>query len=149
MNPTVLPAALSKPTRARRALLRSWRHLAITMPADAPELLAPIRLVVKTNLLAWGAKQEKAEDIELCVSELLTNALRYSSGPARLELNVHGGAVHLQVSDTAAATPHEVGQSEGRREHGRGLHIVKELAFAHAVRVHPRWGKTVTASFRV
>ena len=52
-NRPTAPAAALRPerTRARRAQLRSWRHLAPTLPADAPELLAPIRLLVTASLL--------------------------------------------------------------------------------------------------
>jgi len=147
MNRTTAPAAPDR-TRARRALLRSWRHLAVTLPADAPELLAPIRRLIKTSLLDWGATPERAEDIELSACELLTNAQRYSDGPARLVMNVRAGAVHLEVSDTSIRAPREIGpDTEGRRENGRGLHIVKALAFATTVRIHPGWGKTVLASF--
>ena len=131
-----------------RALLRAWRHLAVTLPADAPELLTVIRHMVKSSLLDWGADPERAADIELCASELLTNALRYSDGPARLVLAARAGAVHLKVSDTSLLAPHEIApDTEGIRENGKGLHIVKALAFTTAVRIRPGWGKTVTASF--
>jgi len=148
MNRTATPAAAIEPDH--RAQLRAWRHLAVTLPADAPELLTVIRRLVKSSLLDWGADPERAADIELCASELLTNALRYSNGPARLVLAVRAGTAHLKVSDTSLLAPHEIASdTEGGRENGKGLHIVKALAFATAVRIHPGWGKTVKASFEL
>ena len=150
MNRPTAPAAVRPDrTRARRALLRSWRHLALTLPADAPELLAPIRRLVTASLLDWGVNPERAADIELSASELLTNAQIHSGGPARLVMSVRAGAVHLEVSDTSIRAPREIGpDTEGLQENGKGLHIVKALAFATAVRTYP-WGKRVTASFSV
>jgi anti-sigma regulatory factor (Ser/Thr protein kinase) len=149
MNRPTAPAAVQpERTHARRAVLRSWRHLALTLPADAPELLAPIRRLIKTSLLDWGADPERAADIELSACELLTNAQRHSHGPARLVMSVRAGAVHLEVSDTSTHAPREIGpDAEGHQENGKGLHIVKALAFAATVRIHPGWGKTVKASF--
>ena len=145
MNPpttTVRPEA----ARSRRARLRSWRSLSLTVPADRPELLAVIRRLVYAHALDCGAQTEKAEEIELCVSELLTNALRYSDGPARLELGVHGGMMLLAVSDTSTHAPGRPGpDSAANGEHGRGLHIVNKLASALEVKVYP-WGKTAATS---
>ena len=146
MNPRSATENPPEPARARRARRRSWRSLSVTLPADSPELLALIRRLVRANLLDCGADPAKAGDVELCVSELLTNAQRYSPGPARLELSLHHGAVHLEVSDTSTAPPNASSPDlEGQRENGKGLHIVKALAYAVGVRTHP-WGKTVKAS---
>ena len=146
MNRPATPAAPDR-TRARHVQLRAWRHLALTLPADAPELLAPIRRLITTSLIDWGADPDKAADIELSACELLTNAQRHSDGPARLVMALRAGAVHLKVSDTSIHAPRDLGpDTEGRRENGKGLHIVKALAFATAVRTYS-WGKTVKASF--
>ena len=150
MNLSAVAATVPNAPRARRALSRSWRHLALTLPADAPELLAPIRRLIEASVVDWGADADRARDIVLCASELLTNALRYSNGPARLVMSMRAGAVHLEVSDTSATAPRESGtRSETLKENGKGLHIVKALAVATSVRIHPRTGKTVTASFEV
>jgi anti-sigma regulatory factor (Ser/Thr protein kinase) len=148
MNPpttTVRPEA----ARSRRARLRQWCSLALTLPADRPELLSVFRRIVHAHALESGAGTDKAGEIELCVSELLTNALRYSDGPARLEFAVHDGTVLVAVSDTNANAPGETGRaSSATGEHGRGLHIVNKMASAVEVTVYP-WGKTIRASFRV
>jgi len=150
MNPpTTTTAVRPEAARSRRARLRSWRSLSLTLPADRPELLSAIRRLVYAHALDSGAPTAKAEDIELCVSELLTNALRYSDGPARLEFAVHDRTVLVAVSDTSTRAPGAPGPDPAANgEHGRGLHIVNKLASAVEVKVHP-WGKTVATSFRL
>ena len=145
MNP---PTTTARPEtgRSRRARQRSWRNLAYTLPNDRPDLLTAIRRLVHAHALDCGATQTKADDIELCASELLTNALRYTEGPARLEITVHDGAVLLAVSDTSTCPPGPNPSAGG--ENGRGLHIVSKLSNEVEMRVYP-WGKTISASFRV
>jgi len=140
--PTPVPA----PAHPRRTELRSWRRLMITLPADAPELLSPLRTLVVANLIDWGVEEGRAQDVELAVSELVTNALRHSDGPVRVYLAMRAGAVHLEVSDTSIQHTAHAGAALDD-EHGRGLHIVKALAFTVNTRIHPRWGKTIAASF--
>lgn len=136
-------------TRARRARRRSWRHLAITLPAGASDLLSLTRRLVLANLLNWGADPATAENVKLCASELVGNVFRHTGGPARLELTVRKGVALLQVSDTSTEPP---GASEPDedvlREYGKGLHIVKAVAREVSVEIHG-WGKTVTASFEL
>lgn len=135
-------------TRARRTQLRSWRHLALTLPGDEPGLLSPIRQLIVANLRAWGVDPERAADVELCASELLTNVLRYTDGSARLHLKIREGAIVLEVSDTSIATPRSLeSDEEGQREYGRGLSIVAKLASRVEVRIRPSYGKTVAAFF--
>ena len=141
---TAPPATAPAPARTRR---RSWRQFSVTLPADRPDLIAPIRRLAAGNSTAWGARAETAHDLAVCASELLTNAQLHSHGPARLELTVHDGALLLKVSDTNTAHPREL--DPGTRlldEHGKGLLIVGALADAVDVRLHA-WGKTVTARF--
>jgi anti-sigma regulatory factor (Ser/Thr protein kinase) len=147
MNPPTATTARPDASRSRRARLRAWRSLALTVPGDRPELLAVVRRLVQAHALDCGAGTAKAEEIELCASELLTNALRYSDGPARLELAVHDGEVRLAVSDTSTHAPDTLGTGpSANSENGRGLQIVNKLADTVEVRVHP-WGKTVATAF--
>lgn len=150
MNPpTTTAAAAPEAARSRRARLRAWRSLSVTLPNDQSELLHVIRRLVHVHAIGCGAESSTAEDIELCASELVTNAMRYTDGPVRLELTVHAGTVQLQVSDTSTHAPGRPdAESAANGERGRGLHIVRKLALE--VEVHLRqWGKTVTARFRV
>jgi anti-sigma regulatory factor (Ser/Thr protein kinase) len=143
MNPPTTTTARPETGRSRRARQRSWRGLSLTVPNDRADLLTVIRGLVLAHALDCGATDAKADDIELCVSELLTNALRYTEGPARLEIAVHDGAVFLAVSDTSTRAPGPSSSAGG--ENGRGLNIVSKLANEVGVRVYP-WGKTISTS---
>ena len=150
MNPTPPSARQPRHSRARRAQQRAWRQLAITVPPGKPGLLAPVRRLIVANLLAWGAAPDRARDVELCASELLTNALLHTPGPARLHLAVHGRAAHLKVSDTSTHPPTTLEpDQDGHRESGRGLHIVETLADTIHTQIHPGRGKTITAIFHL
>ena len=152
MNPQTTTAPLTEPAcepRAKRARRRAWRQMSVTLPAGRLDLIAPTRHLVLANATAWGADEDTARDIELCVSELLTNAAIYSHGPARLELSAHDGTIRVQVGDTSSKFPRDLGEhAQVLEEHGKGLHIVKDLASEVSVDVHG-WGKTVTAVFRL
>jgi anti-sigma regulatory factor (Ser/Thr protein kinase) len=85
-----------------------------------------------------GAGHPALEDAELCLSELTTNALRYTDsgrgGQVRVELSITGRSVRVEVVDDggAATVPHlragGHGGSEPDSESGRGLWIVAELS---------------------
>lgn len=150
MNPQTTTTARPEATGSRLARLRKWRTVSLTLPNNRPELLTAIRHLVLAHAIEYGVQTAKAEDVELCVSELLTNALRYSEGPARLELYVlTDTTVIAAVSDSSAHLPGKPGpEGSASRENGRGLQIVGKLADTVTVTPYP-WGKTVIASFCV
>ena len=143
-TPTPTPAHTHTSPRTRRSVLRSWRTLTVPVP-DACEVLGPLRKLVVANLLDWGVEPQRTEEIELAVSELVTNALLYAGGPVLLQVKMRSGAVHLEVSDTSTHPAHPA-QASLDGERGRGLHIVTALAYATSIRIHA-WGKTIAASF--
>ncbi|MBO2446643.1 ATP-binding protein [Actinomadura barringtoniae] len=73
-------------------------------------------------------------EFTVCVSEVMTNALRYSDsgrgGSVRIELAVAADELRARVSDDGGASgaPH-LCDPDGEGERGRGLHIVN--AYAH------------------
>ncbi|MFI1165052.1 ATP-binding protein [Streptomyces sp. NPDC020801] len=82
--------------------------------------------------------------VQLVVSELVTNALKYAPGPALLDLVAEDGAVHVTVWDSdpqlpvaKAADPDRVGQ--------HGLEIVMAVCQRFEVKREPV-GKRTTAS---
>ncbi|SEG52464.1 Anti-sigma regulatory factor (Ser/Thr protein kinase) [Actinacidiphila yanglinensis] len=88
-----------------------------------------------------------ADDVQLVVSELVTNAVKHAGGPCGLELRAVDGTVEITVWDTSALgvtvrdpDPLRVGQ--------HGLEIVRKLCHDFVVAVTPS-GKRITARMAV
>ncbi|MFE1029556.1 ATP-binding protein [Streptomyces sp. NPDC058818] len=80
---------------------------------------------------------------QLVVSELVTNACKYASGPIRLRLRLSDTAVEVEVRDTHSVLP--AGYAADPRRIGQhGLEIVK--AVAHLTMQPEPTGKRITAS---
>ncbi len=82
---------------------------------------------------------ELAVTTELLVSELVTNALRSTSGQITIRLVLERTLV-CEVLDDSAALP-RLRQAGTEDESGRGLHVVSQLA--------QRWGTRRTTSGKV
>jgi serine phosphatase RsbU (regulator of sigma subunit) len=96
------------------------------------------RSLIRAPLERWGLS-ELLPVTELLVSELVTNALRYSPGEVTLRLVLEGGLV-CEVRDNSAALPRlrHAGRDD---ENGRGLQVVGQLA--------QRWGARRTRTGKV
>jgi anti-sigma regulatory factor (Ser/Thr protein kinase) len=95
-----------------------------------PRAVAGVRGCLRDLL---GPDHARLDDVLLCSSELLGNALRHSDsgkdgGRIRVEIAHRGEAVKVSVIDDggAATEPRVVAQSDG--ESGRGLRLVEALA---------------------
>ncbi|MFD7625032.1 ATP-binding protein [Streptomyces sp. NPDC059851] len=121
-------------------------------PAE-PGAVRTARHAVRGQLRSWGL--DSVGDVTvLLVSELVTNSLRYASGPigVRLERREQpggspaegapgGGALIVEVSDPLPDPPRErVAKADD--EGGRGLHLVAASAQRWGTR-HGKSGKTV------
>ncbi|MER5727913.1 ATP-binding protein [Streptomyces sp. NPDC002138] len=117
-------------------------------PAE-PGAVRTARHAVRGKLRAWGL--ESVGDVTvLLVSELVTNSLRYASGPIGVRLVRRdlasenpgtGPALLVEVSDPLPDPPRErvaAPDDEG----GRGLHLVAVSAQRWGTR-HGKSGKTV------
>ncbi len=95
------------------------------------------------SVLAAPMKGWDLEDLipttELLVSELVTNAIRYSQGDVTLRL-VNERALVCEVLDSSAALP-RLRQANSDDENGRGLQVVRQLS--------SRWGARRTPSGKV
>lgn len=103
----------------------------LDLPADLASVTRG-RHFVRQKLSDW-AVGELLDDAELCVSELLTNAVLHAGTPMRLEIELDGDlTVRVRDDDrsTGVATPRASAAHE--QESGRGLHIIE--------RVSTRWG---------
>ncbi|MFD7462057.1 MULTISPECIES: ATP-binding SpoIIE family protein phosphatase [unclassified Streptomyces] len=87
-------------------------------------------------------------EVELTVSELVTNAIRYGSGPdLRLRLIRKDAGVICEVSDGANTSP-RLRHARTTDEGGRGLFLVARLAHRWGTRFKQE-GKTVWAELNV
>ena len=138
--------------RARRAVTRTWRELKLPLAPGDTAALAPARRLAAGALNAWHVPEGRADEVLLVLSELATNALRHTDGPAQLRLRQTAGRITVEVSDTSPALPDFTSGPEAAAADpfGFGLAlIVTALADAVDVIPHPRCGKTITAIFTV
>jgi anti-sigma regulatory factor (Ser/Thr protein kinase) len=105
-----------------------------------PTAVAQARDLIRDRLLAWGL-HGLADVVELLVSELVTNALRYGIAPYGLRMTRDAHSVMVEVSDGNPTVP-RLRTAQAGDEGGRGLHLVDELSSDWGVRSRPQ-GKTV------
>jgi hypothetical protein len=97
------------------------------------------RAVVREQLHEWGLANSLADNAELLVSELVTNAVRHSHGrPIELRL-VRGDTLLCEVDDDDHTLPTLLGAGPDD-EFGRGLRVVGVLA--------REWGASRTTTAR-
>lgn len=116
-----------------------------TFPAE-PDAVRTARHVVRDTLRVWGLAPSVGDVTVLLVSELVTNSLRYTSGPigVRLIRPDAGSAVPsllVEVSDPLPDPPTER-TAEPDDEGGRGLQLVACTARRWGIR-RGGAGKTV------
>ncbi|MFJ2648042.1 SpoIIE family protein phosphatase [Streptomyces sp. NPDC087420] len=112
---------------------------AVTLPPD-PATVSTARAWAGRQLAAW-LLDDLAYDTALVVSELVTNAVRYSGGPIGLRLIRDERVLICEVSDTSGAGPHPY-RPRATDEGGRGLTIVGRLTQHQGTR-YTSSGKTV------
>lgn len=120
-----------------------------------PTVAARARELVRRCLHEWSAEEavanaddsglsplvgDVADVVELLVSELVTNALRYGRGPIGLRLLRGADTVVCEVSDELEAAPRLRTVQHGE-EGGRGLYLVDQLSLD--------WGTRTTAHGKI
>ena len=115
------------------------------MPVD-PAAVAGSAARLPAGWPSWGL-EEVAFATELVVSELVTNAIRYGTGPIRLRLLHDRDSLICEVADGSSTSPH-LRRAATTDEGGRGLFLVAQFAAALGHPLHgPRQGhldRTVT-----
>ena len=113
------------------------------MPAALPQLIrldpdgssvAEARRFAHDCLTRWQL-EDQAADVELVVTELVTNAIRHSRGPVTLSIGRLLNRIIVQVQDPSPEQP-EPDEPDVLADNGRGLLLVEELA--------SDWGSTPT-----
>ncbi|MER5303000.1 SpoIIE family protein phosphatase [Streptomyces lasiicapitis] len=108
------------------------------LPAE-PVAAGRARALTTQQLHHWGL-EELSFATELVVSELVTNAVRYSEGPIQVRL-IRDRTLLCEVADTGHTSPH-LRHSAEDDEGGRGLFIVAQLVQRWGTR-YTRSGKTI------
>ncbi|MFJ9039335.1 SpoIIE family protein phosphatase [Streptomyces sp. NPDC102406] len=105
-----------------------------------PEDAAPgrARRLARSALARWGL-EEMTDSVELLVSEVVTNAVRYASRPVTLRL-LRTDVLRCEVGDDVPQLPRQR-QARATDEGGRGLFLVNRLA--------RRWGATRLSTGKV
>ena len=86
----------------------------------------------------WGL-EEMSDSVELLVSEVVTNAVRYTSRPVTLRL-LRTDVLRCEVGDDVPQLP-RLRQARATDEGGRGLYVVNKMA--------RRWGATRLSTGKV
>ncbi|WP_327233684.1 SpoIIE family protein phosphatase [Streptomyces sp. NBC_01317] len=103
---------------------------------SAPAAVAQARKYATDQLTAWDMSEDVEFAAELIVSELVTNAVRYATGPISLRL-INGDSLICEVSDGSNTSPH-LRLASALDEGGRGLFLI--------ARTSERWGTRRTSA---
>ncbi|WP_432015395.1 SpoIIE family protein phosphatase [Streptomyces cucumeris] len=122
---------------ARTRVLEPGRIADCEVPSD-PAHVAEVRAAVARKLAEWDLG-DVAFTTELILSELITNAIRYATGPIRVRLLCDRSLI-CEVSDTSSTSPH-LRYAATTDEGGRGLFLVSQFA--------DRWGTRYTPDGKV
>ncbi|WP_055532510.1 ATP-binding SpoIIE family protein phosphatase, partial [Streptomyces alboniger] len=105
-----------------------------------PENATPSRArrLARSALVRWGL-EDMTDAVELLVSEVVTNAVRYASRPITLRL-LRTDVLRCEVGDDVPQLP-RLRQARATDEGGRGLYLVNKMA--------RRWGATRLSTGKV
>ncbi|SMQ14306.1 GAF domain-containing protein [Streptomyces sp. Ag82_O1-12] len=110
------------------------------VPSD-PAAVSGMRDAVSQRLEAWGLS-EFGFAMELILSELITNAIRYGAGPIHVRL-IRDRTLICEVADSSSTSPH-LRYAATTDEGGRGLFLVSQMAERWGTRYTPQ-GKIIWA----
>ncbi|MCQ8770199.1 SpoIIE family protein phosphatase [Streptomyces telluris] len=103
-----------------------------------PQTARQARRLARRALTRWGL-EELTDSVELLVSEVITNAVRYAERPITLRL-LRTDVLRCEVGDDVPQLP-RLRQARPSDEGGRGLYLVNRLA--------RRWGATRLSTGKV
>jgi GAF domain-containing protein/PAS domain-containing protein/anti-sigma regulatory factor (Ser/Thr protein kinase) len=125
---------------ARTYALNDDRIMECEVPAD-PAAVSAVRSEISRQLSLWGL-EDMEFTTELILSELVTNAIRYATGPIRVRV-LYDRTLICEVSDTSSTSPH-LRYATLTDEGGRGLFLIAQLAERWGTRYLPA-GKIIWA----
>lgn len=111
------------------------------LPIEAsPTAVRQVRQAVARTLEGWGV-HERIDDVQLVVSELVTNAIRHGIGPIEVGVACKEGRLRLEVIDADPDHVPAPADANDLDAGGRGLTIIEALSFTWGV--EPRGDKKV------
>ncbi|MFI6249671.1 SpoIIE family protein phosphatase [Streptomyces sp. NPDC051016] len=131
---------------ARMAGRRGRDTAAWRLPARE-DTAARARALAAPLLRQWQLGGPARDSVLLVLSELVTNAVRFGTGPVTVRLVSAGDRLSCEVGDTGSGRP-RLRRGELLDDGGRGLHVVHKLTTRWGV----RWsdtGKAVWAELEV
>lgn len=129
LAPTDLPAAINDVTRVVDRLEAVLASASERLPADLRSA-GEARNMVRSTLDGW-TDESRVDDIVLCVSELVTNAIVHAASSPRVLVSVRPGLIHIEVSDASETLP-VPREAELHDTSGRGMSILSGFS--------DRWG---------
>lgn len=103
LAPTDLPAAINDVTRVVDRLEAVLAKASERLPAHLRSA-GEARNLVRSTLDGW-TDDDRIDDILLCVSELVTNAVVHASSSPRVVVHVRPAVIHVEVSDASDVMP--------------------------------------------
>ncbi len=140
LAPSELPAAIADVTsvvdRLESLLAKAFSRL----PAELRSAGAA-RALVRRTLDGW-CDEDLLDDIALCVSELVTNAVVHAGSAPGILVHARPNTIHVEISDDSDVSP-IVKQAEPHDTSGRGMAILGGLSDRWGSRRRSGGGKTV------
>ena len=140
LAPSDLPAAISDVMsvveRLESLLAKAFSHL----PAELRSA-GEARALVRRTLDGW-CDEDLLDDIALCVSELVTNAVVHAESAPRVLVHVRPTVIHVEISDDSDVMP-VVKHADPHDTSGRGMAILGGLSDRWGSRRRSGGGKTV------
>ncbi|WP_369247873.1 ATP-binding protein [Streptomyces sp. R41] len=102
-----------------------WEYT-LYIPND-PRAVTICRRTLRLILAAHGLPHF-TEAAELLATELVTNAVQHTKGPAAIRLRAENGALRIGVWDADPTPPHPTRPTTPDAETGRGLTLVRTCA---------------------
>ncbi|MEV4283196.1 ATP-binding protein [Actinoplanes xinjiangensis] len=101
------------------------------------------------EVLTTPPRRDLYDDMDLILTELLSNAVRHGGGLRQAALSNTGKHLRLAASDNDPRTP-TLRPTQTNRANGRGMHLIQAIAERWGVRrQHTETGKSVWADLRL
>lgn len=100
---------------------------------------------LSAQLAALG--RPDSPELELVVSELVTNAIEHGEGPVSIDVSVRDPFIRVEVADEGEQLPNLRDPAGRDKDGGFGLRIVDKHAAAWGVKRVPPSGKEVWIEF--